>query len=641
MNKIPENPGGGTVYFVTEKDHRYLKKAHEREEGGTPSIVGSIRAGLVMQLKDAIGAENIVLQENRFISMAMSAWKKNPSIVILGNPDLDRVAIFSFLIKYNSSGISRKRESPSETLFLHHNFVSALLNDLFGIQTRGGCACAGPYVQQLLGIDYPLAKTFEKELLSDDLHEYIRPGSTRLNLHYSLDDHTVGYVIDALNFVADEGWKLMPQYTFYPETGEWIHFNNRKFSQRKWLGNISYTEDGTMKYRKEVGEFLEPSSNQKLYKRYLAEARETVKNAVDEFRKKSNFGLAAQQNLFMDPQAEKLRWFVFPSEVLAQIREEPPEILTSTVPNNVNTSPFVPLSFEGCPIILSPNKAKENEKDHEIGAAGSRISNIEKKNCDNPNPPSVGNKNDDGDVDENFDGADFSLLNIDSGGLFSKVYSKKYAEKWPRLPFKDLLGPILSAIKEYDMIKEGDRILLGLSGGKDSLSLLHALHAVQKQLKVKFEIGAVTVDPQTSSYNPEPLIGYLKELGVPYFFESQGLIAGAKECKPDSICAYCARMKRGIMYNTARREGYNVIALGQHMDDMVESFVMSIFHNGLMRTQKANYVIDEGDIRVIRPMIYVRERTLKNFAWESRLPVINENCMGSLSLFYITYQNIL
>ena len=84
-----------------------------------------------------------------------------------------------------------------------------------------------------------------------------------------------------------------------------------------------------------------------------------------------------------------------------------------------------------------------------------------------------------------------------------------------------------------------------------------------------------------------------------------------KSLQNDSICSFCARMKRGIIYNCARREKYNVIALGQHLDDLAESFLMSVFHNGLLRTMKANYIIDKGDLRVIRPLIYCREKLFK------------------------------
>lgn len=566
INKVPENPGGGTVFFVTENEHRYLKKIYEREEGGTPLIVGSIRAGLCIQLKNAVGAENIHKLENQFIKKAFTEWKKNPNLVILGNTDIERVAIASFMVKHNKK-------------YLHYNFVSVLLNDLFGIQCRGGCSCAGPYALHLLNISTELAMEFEKQLLVDDIHEYLRPGFCRLSFNYFFDDTTVQYIIDSVNWVANHGWKFLPFYTFNPETNEWHHYNNKKFTSRRWIHDISY-ENGKMEWRQAVNQHV----TEKEFKKYLKEADELEKSLTEECTKKK-FGLAQQELLFKDKDAEKLFWFTFPNEALAEIRGE--KLIEKE-------SPFH--------IIENIKEEKIDQNNDE------KKEKIEKKSEENE-----------------LSFIDNPLLNIESFEDQIPI-SKKASEKWPEVPEKEILTPIKRAMREYDMIKDGDRLLLGLSGGKDSLSLLHALHAIQKKINIKFEIGCVTVDPQTDAYDPKPLINYCKELGVPYFFESQGIIDGAKDCQATSICSWCSRMKRGIIYNTARREGYNVIVLGQHCDDLAESFVMSIFHNGYIRTQKANYVTDEGDLRVIRPMIYVRERVLKIFAYSNRLPVINENC---------------
>ncbi len=192
------------------------------------------------------------------------------------------------------------------------------------------------------------------------------------------------------------------------------------------------------------------------------------------------------------------------------------------------------------------------------------------------------------------------------------------------------MRPVGRAIHAYDMIREGDRILLGLSGGKDSLALLHILHHLSTYAPVKFELGALTVDPEIPGFDPSPLKAYLAELGIPYFYASQGIAAEAQEKHLDdpsfSFCAFCARMKRGIMYTTARREGYNVLALAQHLDDLAESLLMSLFYRGQVRTMKAHYTIDAGDLRVIRPLVHVRERQTAAFAQNAALPVIPDNC---------------
>lgn len=194
-------------------------------------------------------------------------------------------------------------------------------------------------------------------------------------------------------------------------------------------------------------------------------------------------------------------------------------------------------------------------------------------------------------------------------------------------PPRSLVRATGRAIADYAMIRPGDRLLLGVSGGKDSLSLLHTLLYLRDKAPVSFELGVATVDPQIEGFDPTPLQQYIPALGLPYYFESQAIVARAlKTLRGDSFCAYCARMRRGILYATARRHGYNVVVLAQHLDDLAESFMLSAFHGGSLRTMKAHYVIDAGDLRLIRPFVYVRERQLVDFARTAALPVIADNC---------------
>ncbi len=194
-------------------------------------------------------------------------------------------------------------------------------------------------------------------------------------------------------------------------------------------------------------------------------------------------------------------------------------------------------------------------------------------------------------------------------------------------PPKSLLRKVGRAIADYDMIREGDRILLGVSGGKDSLSLLQILCHLQTYAPVRFELGVITVDPQVEGFDPEPLKEYYNELGVPWFYQEQPIMEEAKtRLEGDSFCAYCARMKRGIMYTTCRRNGYNVLALAQHLDDLAESLMMSIFHGGQLRTMKACYQNNEGDVRIIRPLVYCRENQTGAFALDADLPIIPDSC---------------
>ncbi|MGD8234826.1 MAG: ATP-binding protein [Chromatiales bacterium] len=200
-------------------------------------------------------------------------------------------------------------------------------------------------------------------------------------------------------------------------------------------------------------------------------------------------------------------------------------------------------------------------------------------------------------------------------------------------PPKSLLRKTGKAIADFDMIRDGDRLLLGVSGGKDSLTLLHILGHLQTYAPVKFDLGVITVDPEVEGFDPHSLTRYYDDIGVRWHYEEQPIMEEAKEhMDGDSFCSYCSRMKRGIMYSTCRREGYNVLALAQHLDDLAESLLMSIFHGGQLRTMKACYTNRDGDIRIIRPLAYVRETMTAAFANEANLPVIPDSCPACFSM---------
>ena len=200
------------------------------------------------------------------------------------------------------------------------------------------------------------------------------------------------------------------------------------------------------------------------------------------------------------------------------------------------------------------------------------------------------------------------------------------------VPPKSLLRKVGKAIADYEMIRDGDRLLLGVSGGKDSLSLLQVLCHLKTYAPVQFELAAITVDPEIEGFNPAALTGYFERLGVPWHFEQRPIMDEARSrMSGDSFCAYCARMKRGIMYSVCRRENCNVLVLAQHLDDLAESFLMSAFHAGQLRTMKAHYVNDAGDVRVIRPLVYTRETQTAAFAAAARLPVVPDSCPACFS----------
>jgi hypothetical protein len=175
-------------------------------------------------------------------------------------------------------------------------------------------------------------------------------------------------------------------------------------------------------------------------------------------------------------------------------------------------------------------------------------------------------------------------------------------------PPPKLMKAATQAIMQWEMIKDGDKLLLGLSGGKDSLSLLHCLLEFQRKLPVKFEIEVCTIDPMTPSFDPSPLIPYVESLGLKYHYirdeiVSRAMKAGKGGDVVSSLCAYCARMKRGNLYSCARKNGCNKLVLAQHLDDCAESLMMSMMHNGFLRTMKANYPIDAGDVSLTSPTV--------------------------------------
>jgi selenocysteine lyase/cysteine desulfurase len=191
QNAVPTVPGGGTVDYVQPHSHSYLQDIEHREEGGTPAIVESIRAGLVFQLHNKVGTGLIEKTETRYLSNALKSWSRNSNIALLGGAEPDnRISIVSFLIR-----------SPSRPgLFLHHNFVVTLLNDVFGIQSRGGCSCAGPYGHALLDIDQERSDAFIAEMKEHG--DAIKPGWARVAFGYYFSPATVDYMIDAVHWVG-------------------------------------------------------------------------------------------------------------------------------------------------------------------------------------------------------------------------------------------------------------------------------------------------------------------------------------------------------------------------------------------------------------------------------------------------------
>jgi len=292
QNRVPSAPGGGTVDYVGVDRHAYTADLVEREEAGTPAIIESIRCGLVFQLKDAVGPLAIRAREHQLIRRAIESWQAEPRIRILGNPDAWRLSIVSLMVRYD------------DTRYLHHHYVVALLNDLFGIQARGGWQCAGPYGHRLLSIDITRSEAFQREVARGC--RGVKPGWMRLNFNYFISDIVFDYLVDAVRLVAEHGWRLMVDYVFEPETGRWRHRASHRHAPMS-LDAVSY-ETGRMSWRSR--HMTEPEH---ALPAYLEEARRTM--------------LAAKADeTIVDPALnadyEALRWFPLPGEVAARLRAE-------------------------------------------------------------------------------------------------------------------------------------------------------------------------------------------------------------------------------------------------------------------------------------------------------------------------------
>jgi selenocysteine lyase/cysteine desulfurase len=292
QNRVPTVPGGGTVDYVNATEHRYIADPVRREEGGTPAIIESIRAGLVFALKQAVGVPAIKAAEQRFLRLAFESWQANPNIEILGNPHAERLSIVSFVIRRPGGR------------YLHHNFVVSLLSDLFGIQARGGCSCAGPYGHRLLGIDLERSHRYEQEIIAGC--EGIKPGWVRVSFTYFISDTVARYIVEAVNLIAEYGWLLLPDYRFDPASGLW-HHRTGVVEPPLRLDQLRYGADGVLRYPARHEQAPESA-----LAGYLDEARAL-------FAKRAARAPAVPDQRIGDrisARFEDLRWFELPAECL-------------------------------------------------------------------------------------------------------------------------------------------------------------------------------------------------------------------------------------------------------------------------------------------------------------------------------------
>lgn len=250
----PTVAAGGTVDYVGPIDHDFIHDIEEREKAGTPGVLQTLKAALVFSIKQQLGAGTIEAREHELLTRALGRWKANPRIEVLGNQDPScRICIVSFNIK-----------EPNGR-YLHPKFMTVLLNDLFGIQSRAGCSCAGPYGHRLLHIDLDRSERYRHWISKG--YVGIKPGWCRVGFHYTMDDAEADYVIDTVDFVARNGHLFLPLYDFDMRTGAWCHRQDRPLTQSLSL-EAAIEASGCAPTARPAAE------RKKLYDRYMREANE-------------------------------------------------------------------------------------------------------------------------------------------------------------------------------------------------------------------------------------------------------------------------------------------------------------------------------------------------------------------------------
>ncbi len=206
----PTVAAGGTVDYVSETDQDFIRDIEEREKAGTPGTLQIVKAALAFAVKDWIGVERIETREHALLCRALQRWQDTPNIEILGNPDpVRRIGVVSFNI------------TDAAGRYLHPKLLTALLDDLFGIQSRAGCSCAGPYGHRLLGIDAARSNRYRACVAQG--FGGIKPGWCRIGFHYAMDDAEADYIIRAVGFIAAHGHRFVALYRFDLATGTWTH----------------------------------------------------------------------------------------------------------------------------------------------------------------------------------------------------------------------------------------------------------------------------------------------------------------------------------------------------------------------------------------------------------------------------------
>lgn len=287
-NLAPTVAGGGTVDYVSGFDYVFTKDVEAREKAGTPGILQIIRAAIAIDIKAKIGVKAIEDKEHQYMEHVFNKLKDNKYVEIFGSLEPhNRVSIMSFNLKNGEN-------------YLHHRFVTRLINDLFGIQSRAGCACAGPYGHRLLGIDDETSSKYRKAIESGT--GALKPGWVRVNFHYTMTLEEVDFIVDALVFVAEYGHLFLDDYQIELSSGLWTHKN---FSE-----DLSLVDNfGAMSAQNYIGITGERILVEKTsyYQHYLLKAKERA----DEINKT----FVPEYSTFNKKELNDLCWYKFKNTI--------------------------------------------------------------------------------------------------------------------------------------------------------------------------------------------------------------------------------------------------------------------------------------------------------------------------------------
>lgn len=322
--------------YVTPHGQDYEEAIEAREDGGTPPILQAIRCGLAFKVKEMVGCSAIEQREQALGKAALEAWSAHPALLLMGS---DRTAYFDYekrvsIISFNillPESFPRTEATRSFAarfggrLILHPHFVIQLLNDVYGIQGRSGCSCAGPYGHRLFGMAdlpdgstiNPLSAAIRRVVLSRNGENVAKPGWARVNFNYFIDDAEAKFVRDAVLQIATDGWRLLPLYQINPRSGQFVHRSFERLDTLRSLAELDF-DDSSCIYRMPCQD-VKPLAHQKV----LADAAAIYENAAEAVLFGTSEGAFGAEVDYSPPASAELlecEWWCTPSVAAAQLR---------------------------------------------------------------------------------------------------------------------------------------------------------------------------------------------------------------------------------------------------------------------------------------------------------------------------------